>query len=325
MKALIIGAAGFVGRHLITHLKTLKWEVYTTKLPNEKLNEDVQVYDLDILDQSAIQSLLDKIKPDYIFHLAAQSSVAMSWTQPALTVDVNIKGTVNLLEAIRNRHYPALRLLLIGSGDEYGYITKEDLPIKEDTLLRPGNIYACTKAAQNMLGQAYSRAYNLEIVMVRAFNHTGPGQLENFAVSNFCRQIAEIEAGKIPPVIKVGNLTSLRDFTDVRDIVKAYSLLIQKGKSGLIYNVGSGKSISMQEVLNLVLSMSKVNIKVEQDPSLMRVSDTPVIQADITRLTNETGWKPEISLETTIADMIEYWRSTAGTHCGGDCQVIIIE
>jgi len=308
MKALIIGAAGFVGRHLITHLKSLGWEVSATRLPQEEIKEDVPNYELDILNQASISSLLDKIRPDYLFHLAAQSSVALSWEKPALTVDINIKGAVNLLEALRVMQNPP-RILLVGSGDEYGYVLSEELPIRENTLLRPGNIYACTKVAQDLLGQTYARAYKLEIIMVRAFNHTGPGQLDTFAVSNFCKQITEIEVGLRNPVIKVGNLSSRRDFTDVRDIVKAYALLIQKGKAGEAYNVGSGKAIAMQEILDMALSLAKTNIIVEQDPVLMRVSDTPVIQADISLITQEIGWKPEIPLRNTIADMLNDWRN----------------
>jgi len=307
MKALIIGAAGFVGRHLINHLKSLGWEVNATRLPNEEIKEDIPNYELDILNQASISSLLDKMRPDYLFHLAAQSSVALSWEKPALTVDINVKGAVNLLEALRVMQNPP-RVLLIGSGEEYGYIIPEELPIKEDTLMRPGNIYACTKVAQDLLGQIYARAYKLEIIMVRAFNHTGPGQIDTFATAHFCKQIAEIEAGLRPPVIKVGNLSAKRDFTDVRDIVKAYALLIQKGKLGEAYNVGSGKAIAMQEILDMALFLAKTQIDVEQDPALMRVSDTPIIQADISRLTSVTGWKPEIPLCDTITDMLDDWR-----------------
>jgi GDP-4-dehydro-6-deoxy-D-mannose reductase len=307
MKALIIGAAGFVGRHLITHLRSLEWEVIATRLPQEEIKDNVPNYELDILNQASVSSLLEKIQPDYIFHLAAQSSVALSWEKPALTVDINIKGAVNILEALRVMRNPP-RTLLVGSGEEYGYILPEELPIKEDTLMRPGNIYACTKVAQDLLGRVYAHAYKLEIIMVRAFNHTGPGQIDTFAAAHFCKQIAEIEAGLHPPVIMVGNLSSLRDFTDVRDIVKAYALLIQKGRAGEAYNVGSGKAVSMREVLEIALSMAKINITVKQDPALIRVSDTPVIQADISRITLETGWKPEIPLCNTIADMLNDWR-----------------
>jgi len=317
MKALVTGAVGFVGKYLITHLKSLGWEVNATKLPKENKIENVPFYDLDILDRTCVHSLLDRLQPDCLFHLVAQSSVALSWENPALTVDINVKGAVNLLETIRGMKTPP-RVLLVGSGEEYGYVMPEELPIREDTLLRPGNIYACTKVAQNLLGSIYARAYKLDIIMVRAFNHTGPGQLDTFAVSHFCKQIAEAEAGLQPPVIKVGNLSARRDFTDVRDIVKAYSILVQKGRAGEVYNVGSGKALSMREVLDIALSLAKIQITVEEDINLIRVSDTPVIQADISHLTRETGWEPVIPLRDTIADMLEDWRQKLAFGLGKD-------
>jgi GDP-4-dehydro-6-deoxy-D-mannose reductase len=308
MKALITGAAGFVGNHLISHLRSLNWDVFATRLPHEHIDTSISVHELNILNPIAVNNLLEQIQPDYIFHLAAQSSVALSWQEPVLTADVNIKGTIHLLETIRNMKNPP-RILLIGSGEEYGYVLQQELPIREDTQLRPGNIYAGTKAAQGLFGQIYARAYSLKIVVARAFNHIGPGQLDTFSVSNFCRQTAEIEAGIRPPVIKTGNLSARRDFTDVRDIVKAYSLLIQEGKSGEIYNVGSGKVISMREVLDLIVSLSTVKISVEQDATRLRPSDTPVIEADISRLVELTGWTPEISLQNSLIDSLQYWRT----------------
>jgi len=308
MKVLVIGAAGFVGKHLVAHLKSLGWEVSATRLPKEEIKDDIPYYELDILNQDSISVLLENLQPDYLFHLAAQSSVALSWRNPTLTVDINIKGTVHLLEAIRGMQHPP-RVLLIGSGEEYGYVLPEELPIREDTLLRPGNIYACTKVAQNLIGQTYARAYKLDVIIARSFNHTGPGQLDTFAISNFCKQIVEIEAGLYPPVMRVGNLSARRDFVDVRDVVRAYSLLVQKGRSGEVYNVGSGKAIAMREILDLALSLTEAHIAVEQDPSLIRAFDTPVIEADISRLTLKTGWKPEILLRNTIVDMLDDWRA----------------
>jgi len=308
MKALIIGAAGFVGGHLTNELVSAGWDVCGTKLPTEPARLDVPVYGLDILDTAAVRNLLGKIKPDCIFHLAAQSSVPVSWKQPALTVDVNIKGVVNLLEAVRDTEDPP-RILLVGSGDEYGYIQPGEIPINEDTQLRPGNVYACSKAAQGMMGQIYARAYGLEVVIARAFNHIGTGQTDAFVVPGFCKQIAAIEASGSNGVIKVGNLDAKRDFTDVRDIVKAYRLLIEKGKSSEIYNVGSGKSVAVKEILDKLLVLSDRKITIEQDPARMRPSDTPVIEADISKVTYCTGWKQEISLETTLADVLNEWRT----------------
>jgi len=308
MKALIIGAAGFVGKYLVNELVGSGWDVSGTRLPTESANLDIPVYGLDILDAASVKSLLRKTKPDCVFHLAAQSSVAISWEQPALTADVNIKGTINLLEAVREMETPP-RMLLIGSGDEYGFILPEELPLSEDTILRPGNIYACTKIAQGMLGQVYARAYGLEIVIVRAFNHIGPGQTDTFVVPGFCKQIAEIESKGDKGTIRVGNLEAKRDFTDVRDIVKAYRLLAEKGESGEIYNVGSGTSIAIADILEMLVNLSNAKITVEQDQKRMRPSDTPEIRADISKLVACTGWKPEIALEETLRNVLEEWRT----------------
>jgi len=307
MKALIIGVAGFVGKHLANELVKSGWDVSGTKLPTEKAGLDIPVFGLDILDAAAVNGLVNKIKPDCVFHLAAQSSVAVSWKKPALTVDVNIKGTVNLLEAVRDMENPP-RLLLIGSGDEYGTVQPNELPINEDAVLKPGNIYAGSKIAQGMLGQIYAKAYGLEVIIIRAFNHIGPGQTDTFVVPGFCKQVAEIEEKGDKGVIRVGNLEAKRDFTDVRDIVRAYRMLAESGEPGEIYNIGSGISVSIAEVLNQILKLSSTEIKIEQDKDRMRPSDTPEIRADVSKLTACTGWKPEITLEETLKDVLDEWR-----------------
>ncbi len=309
MKALIIGAAGFVGGHLIRHLSDeCGYEVYATKLAHETLKTgDAEVRDLDILDAEAVSKLLGEIRPDQIYHLAAQSSVKLSWERPQLTADINIRGTLNVLEAVRQADYSP-RILLVGSGEEYGYLKPEEIPVKEDTLLRAGNIYAATKACQGMLGEIYARAYGMDIIMVRAFNHIGPGQSEIFVVSDFCRQVVMAELGMQEPVISTGNLSAERDFTDVRDIVKAYSALMSRGKSGQTYNVGSGRARSIQSMLDLILSKSSVSIGVKQDSARMRPGDVPVIAADITRIKLDTGWEPCTDISDTIDDIMNYWR-----------------
>jgi GDP-4-dehydro-6-deoxy-D-mannose reductase len=307
MKALIIGVTGFVGKYLAEELVNAGWDVCGTRLPTETTDLDIPMSGLDILDASAVKSFLNRVKPDCVFHLAAQSSVAVSWEKPALTVDVNIKGAINLLEAVREMESPP-RVLLIGSGEEYGYVMPEDLPVSEDTALRPGNIYAGTKIAQGMLGQIYARAYGLEIVVIRAFNHIGPGQTDTFVVPAFCKQVAEIEAAGDCGVMKTGNLEAKRDFTDVRDIVKAYLLLADKGESGEVYNVGSGDSIAIADILEMIIKLSKAKITVEKDPKRMRPSDTPEIRADVSKLVKCTGWKPEITLDVTISDVLNQWR-----------------
>lgn len=309
-KALIIGAAGFVGSYLIDHIqKNCAWSIVVTKLPHEKIDAaGTRIYDLDVLKSEAILTLLDQERPDYIFHLAAQSSVALSWKNPGITVDVNIKGTLNLLEAVRTLRYET-RILLIGSGEEYGYIRPEEIPIDEDNNVRPGNVYAATKVCQNLLGNIYARAYNLDIMSVRAFNHVGPNQAPIFVVADFCKQVAEIERGVRPAIIKVGNLEAKRDFTDVRDVVSAYTMLMNFGKKGETYNIGSGRAISIADILNKILEFSKVNITVEIDKTKLRPLDVPIIQADIEKIKNCIGWEPIISLDQTIKETLEYWRS----------------
>lgn len=309
LKALIIGAAGFVGNYLMSHLQNdRKWHLSATKLPGQTiLNDDADIYDLDILNISDITNMLNIVRPDYIFHLAAQSSVSVSWKNPTLTVDVNVNGAINLLDAIRALNYKP-KTLLIGSSEEYGRIRPEEIPVSEQTMLRPGNIYAVTKAAQNMIGQIYSSAYDMDIVMVRAFNHVGPNQSPVFVVSDFCKQVAEIEAHKKEPIIYVGNISAKRDFTDVRDVVRAYSLLIEHGKIGEIYNVGSADAVSIEQVLNMILSISKEKITVKVDDKKLRPLDVPEVKADIKKLVACTGWQRMIPLETTIADTLSYWR-----------------
>jgi len=310
LRALIIGAAGFVGGHLVRQLSdSCGYDVFATKLPSEHISADnCTVCDLDIMDQDQISRVIAEVRPDQIYHLAAQSSVKVSWEKPQLTADINIRGTINLLEAVRSSGQDP-RILLVGSAEEYGYVDPDDVPVDEDTVLRAGNIYAATKACQGMIGEIYARAYKMDIIMVRAFNHIGPGQSDIFVVSDFCRQAVNIALGRKEAVISVGNLSAQRDFTDVRDIVRAYSMLMSSGISGKVYNVGSGNARSIRYMLDEIIRLSGVSIEIRQDEKRMRPSDVPVIAADISRITADTGWKPEIPLDVTIRDTISYWRS----------------
>jgi len=307
-KALIIGAAGFVGQYLIENIKAnYDWSVAVTKMEHEDINnKDIEVYNLDILDKNAVIKLLAQVKPDYILHLAAQSSVALSWKNPGLTVDVNIKGSINVLDAIREVAFSP-RVLLIGSGEEYGYVLPDEIPIAETNKVRPGNIYAATKACQNMIGNIYARAYQMDIMSVRAFNHIGPRQSPQFVVADFCKQVAEIEAGQREPVIRVGNLEAERDFTDARDVVRAYTILLEKGISGETYNVGSGKAIKIRSILDMILRQAKVDIKVVVDKDRLRPSDVPTISVDVTKI-KEYGWEIQNNIVDTIEDTLNYWR-----------------
>lgn len=313
MKALIIGAGGFVGGYLISELCSRDWEVTATKLPGEKINiyggkaASYNTADLDILDENAVRELLFKCRPDVIFHLAAQSSVALSWKKPALTADINIKGCIDLLEAVRSAELSP-KILFIGSSEEYGYAANRPEPVDESVMPKPANIYAITKLTQNMIGELYCRAYGMDIISVRAFNHIGPGQLPQFVVADFCKQAAAISMGMSAPVIHVGNLAAKRDFTDVRDIVRAYAELAEKGRSGETYNVGSGHAVSIQSVLDKIIELSGTEIRIEIDEKRFRPVDVPFIEADVTKLKNDTGWEKNIPLESSLRDIIDYCR-----------------
>ena len=307
MKSLIIGAAGFVGEYLINELLSFNDEVYATKLANEniKASSNVKIYDLDILNENNIKEVLEEIKPDCIYHLAAQSSVALSWKKPKLTAEINIIGSINLLEAVR-MYLPNTKVLLVGSSEEYGKIDYSKR-VDENIKSNPQNIYAITKMTVEQIGKIYANAYNLNIYMTRAFNHIGPNQSRQFVVADFCNQVVDIEKGIQEPVIRVGNLKSKRDFTDVRDIVKAYRIIMEKGQNGEVYNVGSGNSMSIEEILNMILNNSKKEIKVEIDSARFRPIDVEKIEADITKI-NSLGWNRTYKLEDTIKDILNSLR-----------------
>ncbi|MDD3028038.1 MAG: GDP-mannose 4,6-dehydratase [Erysipelotrichaceae bacterium] len=312
MKSLIIGGAGFVGPYLeeALHKSNPGMEVYVSKLAHESYDHPgAKVIDLDILDKDMVAGTLEKIRPDWIFHLAAQSSVGLSWKNPKLTVDININGTLNILEALKGLDYKP-RVLLIGSGEEYGHIKPNEVPINEDNNTRPGNIYAATKACSNMLGKIYSDAYDLDIISVRAFNHIGPNQKPLFVVADFCHQAVKIEKGLQDPTINVGNLSAKRDFTDVRDVVRAYVMLMDRAHKGQTYNVGSGKAIMVDEILQTILKHAKAKIDVNIDKSKFRPVDVPIIEADISKLQKTIDWQPEIELDSTIQETLDYFRKT---------------
>ena len=282
MKAIIIGAAGFVGPYLAEAIQdNLFCDVVATKLENEKVDiPNAKIISLDILESVQIEKILFDERPDYVFHLAAQSSVSLSWKNPKRTVDVNVIGALNVLNTIRKLDYSP-KVLMIGIGEEYGRVRPEDVPIKEDTDLCPGNVYAVTKSCQNMMATIYAKAYGMQLVMTRSFNHIGPKQIPQFVVADFCSQVAKIEKGLQKPVISVGNLSAKRDFTDVRDVVRAYCRLVLNGKKGETYNVGSGRAIAVEDILKVILSQSNSDIQVEIDPKKLRPVDVPVIEADI--------------------------------------------
>ena len=313
MRVLIIGAAGFVGRHLIDYLCVQQnVEIFATKLAGQAIeNQNIpanNIKDLDILDKEEVVSVISAILPDYVINLAAQSSVSYSWEDPGLTASINIIGTINILEGIR-KAAPHARTLLVGSSEEYGEVNERDLPIEESTDLCPSNPYAVSKVSQELYAKMYTKAYNLEIVMVRAFNHIGPGQSPKFAISSFAKQIAQIEKGIQKSEILVGNLAAKRDFADVRDIVRGYWDLVRKGISGEVYNIGSGQSYSLQSLLQKMVDMSNKEISIKVDQSKFRPVDIPELRADITKIKEHINWQPLICINTTLKDVLNYWRS----------------
>ena len=314
MRILITGVAGFVGSHLAELLLDKGIEVYGTIwresiLENiSALKNSLELIECDIRDYENVQQTIVSSNPDWVYHLSAQSFVPASRKDPATTLAINVIGTANLLEAVLKCASNA-RVLLVGSSDQYGMVYQNELPVKESNPMRPLNPYAVSKIAQEFLGYQYHRVNGLDIVRVRSFNHVGPRQAPLFVCSDFARQIAQIEAGMKEPVMYVGNLEAQRDFSDVKDILKAYWLALEKGASGEIYNLCSGKAYSIQQVLDMLLDMSTVDIEVRQDTERMRPSDLPRIVGDYQKFEKQTGWKPLVPLNQTLADSLNYWRN----------------
>ena len=306
-KALIIGGSGFVGPYLGRELLSAGYELVLTGNGETVTETEWNWVDLDILNAEAVRNLLTEGGFDCVFHLAAQSSAAVSWKKPKLTIDVNVQGTLNLLETVRGMEKPP-RLLLIGSSEEYGSVTPEQCPIRENTPCHPGNPYAVSKLCAEQLGLLYANAYGLEILCTRSFNHVGRGQALGFVLSDFCHQIAALEKSEGERVMYVGNLSAKRDFSDVRDVVRAYRLLMEKGRSGRVYNVGSGRAVAVGELLDKLLELSGTDIRVEIDADKFRPIDVPLHMADVSALSEDTGWKTEIPLEETLRGVLDYWR-----------------
>lgn len=308
MKALITGINGFVGYYLTEVLLQNGLEVYGTILQGEAYNGLCQnILEMNLSNKEDVEYIISVVKPDYIYHLAGQSSVGLSWSKPELTIMTNVVGTIYLLDAIKV-YTPRSRVLIVGSSDQYGIVKPEDCPIKETMYLSPQSPYATSKKAQEEIACQYIKAHNLDIVMVRAFNHIGPGQRKGFVIADFASQIAEIEKGLIPPILKVGNLEAKRDFTDVREIVRAYEMVIKSGRKGEVYNVGSGNAYKIKELLDILISCSTVEIEVQEDPERMRPSDVPLIQCDASKLKNECNWISERNISETLLDTLNYWR-----------------
>jgi len=312
-KALITGIAGFVGSHLAELLLSKGFEVYGLSRPRSKMDHiesiinKLHLEDADLLDSHSLYGTISRIKPDYIFHLAAQSFVPTSWVSPSVTLEVNIIGSANLFEAVRQAKIdPVIQIAC--SSEEYGLVYPNECPIKETNPLRPQSPYAVSKVAMDYLGYQYFCSYNMKIVRTRGFNHTGPRRGVTFVTSNFAKQIALIEKGKQESVIYVGNLEAQRDWTDVRDMVRAYVLAVEKCEPGEVYNICVGSAVKIKDMLNLLLSKSKVKVTIKEDSSRMRPSEVPVLIGDNTKFCQKTGWKPEIPFEQTMEDLLNYWR-----------------
>ena len=311
MKVLITGITGFVGSHLAEYaleqgaevFGTIRWRSQTENI--EGIRDRLKLVECDLTDAVSVQRLLQQAQPERIFHLAAQSFVPTSWHAPSDTLNTNILSQLNLLEAVRGT---ATRIQLAGSSEEYGLVHPEEVPIREENPLRPLSPYAVSKVAQDMMGYQYHQSYGIHVVRTRAFNHTGPRRGYVFVESNFARQVARIEKGVQEPVVRVGNLEARRDYTDVRDVVRAYWLALERAQPGEVYNICHGDSWTIQQVLDFFLSQSTVRVEVQVDPDRLRPSDVQILEGSYERFRQATGWEPAIPLEKTFRDLLDYWR-----------------
>ena len=310
LKALITGVTGFAGSHLADYLiDKQKVEVHGIKRPRSKtefLRYDVHYHEGDITDKASMSRLILEVAPDYIFHLAAQSFVPLSWTAPEATLTTNIIGTLNILETVRELGGKAV-IHIAGSSEEYGMVAPEECPITEQQPLRPLSPYGVSKVAADLLGQQYCRSYGLNTIITRAFNHTGPRRGEQFVTSKIARQLALIKLEEAEPVLTLGNLEAVRDFTDVRDMVRAYWLAANHCQPGLPYNIGTGEGHTIRNVVDTLCALTDTWPQIEQDLQFMRPSDVPRLICNSITFRDDTGWKPEIPFEQTLRDLFDYW------------------
>ncbi|MCF7669555.1 MAG: GDP-mannose 4,6-dehydratase [Verrucomicrobia bacterium] len=317
MKSLITGITGFVGSHLAEFLLEKGEEVYgncrwRSPMENiERIKDKINLEQCELLDPVSARELIAKVKPDVIYHLAAQSYVPASFNEPNVTIETNVIGTLNLLEAVRQEKIDPI-FHVCSSSEVYGQVKEDEIPITEDNRFRPASPYAVSKVGEDMIGLQYYLSYGIKTIRTRMFTHTGPRRGQVFVVSAFAKQIAEIEKGIREPVIRVGNLDSVRTFADVRDTVRAYYLLTKHCKPGEVYNIGGERTMTIGEMLNMLISMADENIKdkikVEVDEKLLRPSDVTLQIPSFEKFKNETGWKSEIPFEKTLKDTLDYWR-----------------
>ena len=313
MRVLITGITGFVGRHLAEHLLAQgHHELWGLTRASGHLAPALAAHiteiAADLNDAEATTQAIATARPAVIYHLAGQAFVPESFRDPAATLSANTLGALHIFRSLIALRSSA-RVLIVGSNEEYGQITADDLPINEQTPLRPANPYGVSKATQSLFAAQYHLSHGLATLRVRPFTHIGPGQNERFVTAAFARQIARIELGLQPPMVQVGNLSARRDFTDVRDIVRAYALIAAHGEPGAVYNVGSGQAVMIRELLDLLLEASTVRVEVCLNPELMRPIDIPLVVCDATRLREQTGWAPQTPLRQTLLDILNYWRA----------------
>ena len=303
-KILIFGVGGFVGPYLAQEFLDEGYEVYGSDIVRgERLQREVTFYQADLLLADAVSQIIYNVKPNIIVNLAAVSSVGQSWKIPQKTIEVNIVGTLNILEAARELS-PMPKILLIGSSEEYDV---SDKPINELTILRANNPYGISKVAQERFAHIYKVQYGMQIYHVRPFNHTGVGQKDNFVLPSFCKQAAEIEKSGKSGVIKVGNLMARRDFGHVKDLMRAYRMIVESPYCDTVYNVGTGKAHSLREMLNYIVSLCSQSIKVEVDPARVRPIDNPVICCDYSKIKAELGWEPQYKVFDALKEMFNYY------------------
>ena len=302
-RILVTGAGGFVGGHLVPFLEAAGHEVTGTAIDDRG---DLRY--LDVRYPERVDQVVAEVKPELVFHLAGQSSVSLSWREPALTYEVNALGTHHLLESI-NRHAPGAKVHIAASSDEYGKVDPSECPIDENAPLRPVSPYAVSRVTGEWIGRMYYESFALHVVVTRAFMHIGSGQPASFATADWARQIARAETGHQEPVVMTGNLEGEREFGDVRDVIRAYTAVLEHGEPGEAYNVATGEPHRLGEVLDLLVGMAKIDLTVQIDPQKLRPVDFPVLYGDAGKLERATGWKPAHRLEDTLADVLDFWRT----------------
>ena len=313
-RVLVTGVTGFAGSHLVDYMLERgdceiygiqRWRSRTENI--EHFMDRITILECDLRDASSTRDTLETVRPQWIFHLAAQSFVPTSWSAPTESLTTNILSQVNIFEAVRRLGLQC-RIQLACSSEEYGMVYPDEVPIKETNPLRPLSPYAVSKVAQDMLGYQYWMSWKVDSVRTRGFNHGGPRRGPVFVASDFAKQIADIEKGRKPPIVYVGNLEAKRDFSDVRDMVRAYWLALEKCEPGDVYNISTGRAWSIREVLDLLLTSTDRKIEIREDPTRLRPSDVPILIGDSSKFVKQTGWKPQIPFEQTLREMLDYWR-----------------